>query len=196
MDDILEAFNRGDRAAFSVLFRTYFSMVFNYTNRLLRNPAEAEDITSKTFLKCWNLRGNFKTRENLIAFLHVTAKNAFMDEWRRNRMESEKMKRLQELSNEFNMGPVETDSETERLIMKIYAEIDKLPERCGEIFKLSYIEEMKNSEIAALLGVSEKTVRNQTTLARKLLRMKFLNKDLLIAAIITGALHIHWSLFA
>ena len=183
MDDMLEAFNRGDQAAFSAIFEKYYNMLFSYTNSFVRDPAEAEDITSKTFLKCWKLRGNFKTRENLVGFLHVTARNAFKDSWRRNRMESEKQKRLQKLSEEFNTGPVETDAETELLILKIYAEIDKLPDRCREIFKLSYIEEMKNSEIAALLGISEKTVRNQTTLARKLLRMKFVNKELMIAAI-------------
>jgi RNA polymerase sigma factor (sigma-70 family) len=46
----------------------------------------------------------------------------------------------------------------------------KLSERCREVFLLSRVEGMPNSEIAERLGVSVKTVENQMTRALKILR--------------------------
>ena len=48
--------------------------------------------------------------------------------------------------------------------------IDNLPEKCREIFVKSRFENKKNAEIAAELGISEKTVENQMTIALKKLR--------------------------
>ena len=41
--------------------------------------------------------------------------------------------------------------------------IDKLPERCREVFMLSKMEELSNKEIAERLGISVKTVEVQMT---------------------------------
>ncbi|MBQ1885162.1 MAG: RNA polymerase sigma-70 factor, partial [Bacteroidales bacterium] len=47
---------------------------------------------------------------------------------------------------------------------------ENLPEKCREIFIRSRFDNKKNSEIAAELGISEKTVENQMTIALKKLR--------------------------
>ena len=48
--------------------------------------------------------------------------------------------------------------------------IDKLPERCREVFMLSKMEELSNKEIAERLGISVKTVEVQMTKALSRLR--------------------------
>ena len=50
--------------------------------------------------------------------------------------------------------------------------IDKLPERCREIFVLSKMDEMSNKEIAEHLNISVKTVEIQMTKALSRLRME------------------------
>jgi len=45
-----------------------------------------------------------------------------------------------------------------------------LPDRCGEVFRLSRIEHLTNKEIAVRMGISEKTVEVQITNALKKLR--------------------------
>lgn len=47
----------------------------------------------------------------------------------------------------------------------------KLPARARLIFELSRNEQLSNREIANKLGISEKTVENQITIAIKKLRM-------------------------
>ena len=53
---------------------------------------------------------------------------------------------------------------------RIHGEIDKLPPRCSEIFKLSRFEGLKYQEIADHLGISVKTVEVQMGKALKVLR--------------------------
>ncbi|MCD7977382.1 MAG: sigma-70 family RNA polymerase sigma factor [Tannerellaceae bacterium] len=53
---------------------------------------------------------------------------------------------------------------------QVYQAVDNLPEKCREIFILSYMEGKKNVEIAKILQLSIRTVENQLYRALKILR--------------------------
>ena len=57
--------------------------------------------------------------------------------------------------------------EENELMVKLYAAIDSLPEKCRQVFELSRFEELKQQEIADRLGISIKTVKNHITIALK-----------------------------
>ena len=40
----------------------------------------------------------------------------------------------------------------------MFGAINELPDKCKEVFKLSYLHDMKNKEIADTLGISLRTV--------------------------------------
>ena len=69
----------------------------------------------------------------------------------------------------FNDDPKSLFNKDERLQM-IYHEVEKLPERCRDIFTMSYMEERKTPEIAKLLNISQRTVEAQLYKALKTLR--------------------------
>jgi len=69
------------------------------------------------------------------------------------------------------------------VLMEINKAIEKLPPKCGEICRLSYIEGMSNEEIASRLLLSVNTVKNQKTKAITLLRLSLSPKSLLILSI-------------
>jgi len=50
--------------------------------------------------------------------------------------------------------------------------ISELPERCREVFMMSYIYQLKNREIAEILNISVNTVENHISNALKTLRKK------------------------
>lgn len=56
------------------------------------------------------------------------------------------------------MGDGEHDMENAELNRKINQAISELPDKCREIFVLSYLKDMKNSEIALMMNVSVRTV--------------------------------------
>lgn len=57
----------------------------------------------------------------------------------------------------------------ERQLRAVYLEIDKLPDRCREIFRRTYLDGCKSRDIAAELGISQRTVEAQLYKALKLL---------------------------
>ena len=69
-------------------------------------------------------------------------------------------------------------SESEELTGKIEKAMDKLPEKCREVFELSRFEEMKYNEIALKLNISVKTVEVHISKALRILREEL--KELLL----------------
>ena len=73
-----------------------------------------------------------------------------------------------------NLLYAETDySEHEELIRQIMNRINQLPDRCGEVMRLCFIECKKYKEIAEILGVSVNTVKTHISLGLKILRKEF-----------------------
>ncbi len=60
--------------------------------------------------------------------------------------------------------------EDKELRKEIHDAINELPDKCKEVFKLSYLHDMKNKEIADILGVSLRTVEAHMYKALKYLR--------------------------
>ena len=79
--------------------------------------------------------------------------------------------KVQEITNEHDVTDESFEtyvlSELETLFNK---SLNKLPDRCREIFELSRLQGLKNREIAAKLNLSEKTVENQVTKALHILK--------------------------
>ncbi|MCY1383984.1 hypothetical protein D9M69_721730 [compost metagenome] len=69
-------------------------------------------------------------------------------------------------------------------IQQLYVQVQHLPERCREIFNLYFFERQTTKEIAALLNISEQTVRNQKTKAVAILKSALLKKNILPVAIL------------
>ncbi len=81
----------------------------------------------------------------------------------------------QKIVKEFTDTEAEELDERNELIVLLYGEIDKLPPKCREIFKLNRFERMKYREIALKLDISERTVENHIANALKILREAMLS---------------------
>lgn len=60
--------------------------------------------------------------------------------------------------------------ENRELRQEIFQAINGLPEKCREVFKLSYLYDMKNKDIADTLSISLRTVEAHMYKALKILR--------------------------
>jgi RNA polymerase sigma-70 factor (family 1) len=168
--DLMTQFIEGDTHAFTSLYNIYYARLFSFTKRLVNNRQEAQDITAETFVKLWRLRANFSTQDNVRAFLFITARNACYDYFKFIAKENSQHKELltqllPETESVTLLDEIKAD-----VLDHIHTEIENLPQQCKTIFTLSYLKGLKNNEIADLLQITDKTVRNQKVLAKKLLR--------------------------
>jgi len=72
---------------------------------------------------------------------------------------------------------------------RIYNALNKLPEQCRLVFKLSRFEELKYAEIAEQLNISVKTVENQMGKALKIMREQLKDYLPLLIVFINGFLN-------
>jgi RNA polymerase sigma factor (sigma-70 family) len=79
---------RGDLNALSELITRYQNRLYRYLLRLVRQPAEAEDLFQQTWLKVVEKIRSFDASRNFDAWLFTLARNLAIDHLRRIRPQS------------------------------------------------------------------------------------------------------------
>src|SRR5258706_15858571 len=65
----------GDAGAFEYLYKAHCRHVYSVCLRMIRNPAEAEDLTQQTFLQVFRKIGTFRGDSEFSTWLHRVAVN-------------------------------------------------------------------------------------------------------------------------
>jgi RNA polymerase sigma-70 factor (family 1) len=177
-------FKQGKKEAFEGIYHTHYAALYYFVKRIVTDRAEAEDIVAETFVKLWGLRTKFETPQNIKAFLFITARNACMDYLRCLQRQSTNQKAFQYIllqDTDFTFAHDEIKIE---VLSQVYAEIENLPPKCKLVFKMAYLQGLKNEEIARQLNLSYQTIKNQKLKAVKMLRIALVNIDLVLLAMV------------
>jgi RNA polymerase sigma-70 factor, ECF subfamily len=159
---------RGDLDALSALLARYQNRLYRYLLRMVRQPAEAEDLFQQTWLRVAEKIHSYDQRRNFEAWLFTLARNLAIDHLRRVRPES-----LDEPIGDGGSG----ESAATRLVSHETPALDRvlarerssrladamemLPVIQREVLTLRFEEEMKLEEIAEILGAPLSTVKTR-----------------------------------
>ncbi|WP_333818719.1 RNA polymerase sigma-70 factor [Ohtaekwangia sp.] len=184
----LTSLKTGDITAFEMLFRTHYQPLCNYAYTFVQDRDEAEEIVQSTFLSVWEKRENLEIRTAVKPYLYAMVRNACL-----NMLKHEKIKQ-QHATIELAVAEKSVESVTRSVMAseletKIYEAMEKLPQQCRLIFKLSRFEELKYSEIADQLNLSVKTVENQMGKALKIMREQLKDYLPLLIVLMNGFLN-------
>ncbi len=188
VDQLITTLKTGDITAFEMLFRTYYQPLCNYAYTFVQDRDEAEEIVQSTFLNVWEKRDNLSIHTGVKPYLYAMVRNASL-----NVLKHEKIKQ-QHVTMELAVAERSVESVTRTVMAseletKIYKAMDKLPEQCRLVFKLSRFEELKYSEIAEQLDISIKTVENQMGKALKIMRDQLKDYLPLLIVLMNGFLN-------
>lgn len=185
-DAIIYLFQQGEENAFATIYKLQYPAIYYYARHFVPDAQDARDITTETFVKLWKLRANFDNIHKISTFLHITTRNACIDVLRHKKWKAGKQQQLIQLLMEDDEAMIARNNSPMaaatrfvhglaegELLNRIYAAIEKLPPQRKAIFKMSFLEGMKNGEIAGHLQISVQTVLNQKTIALKYLRTLF-----------------------
>jgi len=133
---------------FRNLYELYAKDVFRFAFWLSGDTAEAEDITSETFIRAWSRRSTVRT-ETLKAYLFTIARNIYLTHQRKR----SRHVALEDIHPDPAPGPdrsAESLSELQRVqdILRILPEIN----RAAFIMRVQH--ELPYIEIARVLGLS------------------------------------------
>ncbi|WP_321285878.1 RNA polymerase sigma-70 factor [uncultured Sunxiuqinia sp.] len=168
---LIERFKVGDEAAFELLFRFYYAGLVLYANQIILNRADSEEIVQDFFVRLWEDRLKINITDSLKPYLFTCIKNKAF-----NYLKSVGIK---EKVHQYIKEQVEEDILydpdiyiSEELQGEIKRAIEKLPERCREVFMKSRFKGDSNDEIANELNISKRTVETQISKALRILRVE------------------------
>jgi len=179
-DELIQRFREGDETAFSTVYHNLYEKLYWYGRRFIPQEAEVEDILSEAYLKTWDKRKEFKDLEAVTGFLHIVVRNQCLNYLKREQMKSARRESLLAQLDAFEPGDFSIEDLQSSLLRRIFDKIDQLPPKLRDTFLLSYKDGLKPAAIAALLGISVQTVKNQKTHGLKILRTALANEPLLL----------------
>jgi RNA polymerase sigma-70 factor (ECF subfamily) len=155
-----------------VTYRRYFPLIREKCRRMLDDGAEADDVAQETFVRFWQSSKNGGDTRSATAFIYKTCTRLAIDLIREKKSRPRKDSELLALAA---TAPGADDALSVRRQLQELA--DQLPAGELEVALLSRLDRLTHGEIAAVLGVSDRTVRRG--LARFDERVAALRKDIL-----------------
>lgn len=167
-DDVslIDLLQDSDRSAFSEIYSRYSSLLYHYAYNILEDEDECLDAIQDIFVWLWLNRQKLQI-SCLKAYLLAAVKYKLVRVIRTSKRRSEILSRKTIVPHIF----IDDSIEVKELKTVINDFVKTLPQRAKEIYLLSREQYMSNKEIAAQLGITEKTVENQMTLTLKKLKL-------------------------
>lgn len=167
---LIEACKREESFAQRLLYDQYVERMYLLCLRYVPREADAEEMLSDAFLKCFRNIGRFtyQGEGSLRAWLSRIVVNECLMFLRRK-------KELVTTLDEHKPLPLLTEPDLILSNMNtrdILKHIQQLPAGYRTVLNLYVFEEMSHKEIAALLQITESTSKSQLFKARALLRQK------------------------
>jgi RNA polymerase sigma-70 factor (ECF subfamily) len=156
-----------DMAAYRTLYDTLHRELFLFSYSIIKSREVAEEIVSDVFIKLWKIRNELLAIENLTVFLYTIAKNLSINHITRNYKYPKVSLDTIEVENISSFDNAEELFISAELAKRIQLAINSLPSQCKIIFQLVRENGLKHKEAAAVLNISEFTVRNQLVIAAK-----------------------------
>ena len=153
--DWLIAIKNNDRAAFNKLFEKYYKNLCIVARGFVKSKEDAEEVVQDVFFTIWKMRTSL-TIAQVQAYLYVSVKNAALAVLRKRKIQSQLF-----IDSPATVNSSEQEYIFQELNTHIDKAVEKLPQRCRQIFIMSKLEGMRHKEIAALLHISDKTVAHQ-----------------------------------
>lgn len=172
---------QGDATAFECLYKAHSKHVYSLCLRMLRNMAEAEDLTQQVFLQLFRKIGTFRGDSSFSTWLHRISVNAVLMHLRRKRPAQNLTDSLDDTGSgsadprESDNNPLSVPAVIDRLNLK--RAIRQLPAGYKRFFLLHDVLGYRHAEIAARLGCSTGCSKSQLHKARKSLRRLLQGED-------------------
>ncbi|WP_229253697.1 RNA polymerase sigma factor [Dyadobacter sp. NIV53] len=155
---------QGDELCFTIIFDRYHGTLYNYGCKLSANSAIVEDAVQDVFIDIWRLRNNLTDNIISIKFYLYRALRRRINVSHDKFPVTEEITMLQDQEMPATISNSETmliEGESTSIMAKRIQElICRLPERQVEALTLRYFDDFSIGEIARIMGVNEKSVRN------------------------------------
>ena len=166
---------RGEKHAFELLVAKYQRKLARLISRLVRDPAEAEDVAQEAFIKAYRALPQFRGYAAFYTWLYRigvnTAKNFLMSQGRRapttTAKDAEEAETFDDAEQLRDNNTPESILMSRQVAKTVNAAMDRLPEELRTAITLREIEGLSYDEIADVMNCPIGTVRSRIFRARE-----------------------------
>lgn len=158
---IIEQLKKGNERAYKFLYDQHYQILCHVAAQYVNDDFLAETIVGDVIFHLWEIRESLEINHNLRSYLLQSVKHRCMD-YLKSQYHQKESAALQDFpvlnyikGDDYPLGRL-LEQELEGEIMQA---IDRLPEECGRVFRMSRFEEKKYEEIARELNISVNTVK-------------------------------------
>lgn len=158
-------------ARFAEVYEGFFRRIYGYCLRRT-TPDRVDDVVAETFLIAWRRIADVPTGDDALPWLYAVAYKVLGNQWR-------SQKRGQRLNDKLSRVGIAPVASTEDQIVvgeesrQVLEAVSRLKGTDQEILKLAMWEEIGQSEIAYVLGISTGAVKQRLYEARKNLTREY-----------------------
>ncbi len=155
--DVIERARGGDRSAFAELYDAHCDAVYRYILYRVREPSDAEDLTSEVFTRAFaNIHRYRWQGKSFLAWLYTIGRNAVTDRRRRQRPTVD----LDDAYGLAEDGPTAHDRAVRgEQVDALRGAVKHLTTEQQEVLVLRFIENMSSRQVAKVLGKNEGAIR-------------------------------------
>jgi RNA polymerase sigma-70 factor (ECF subfamily) len=171
-DSLIAGLRAGDRGAVSRAYEVHHAVIRSFAQRLVGDPGAAEDIVHDTFVALPRAIGSFRGDASLRTFLIGVAVNHAKRHVRSAVRRRAAMSRLAEDpgSSPAAVRDPEQEAARRQLADRLWKALDALPLDQRVALVLCEVEQRTSTEVAAIVGVPEGTVRTRLFHAKRKMR--------------------------
>jgi RNA polymerase sigma-70 factor (ECF subfamily) len=175
--EIVKRVLAGDTGLFELLIRRHDQRVYRTARAIVRNEADADDITQETYLRAFQHLSQFEGRAKFSTWLLRIAIREALARYRENA----RFEDLDEIA-ESEMLAADPRSSPEQMLARgeirevVQRAIDELPPTLRTVLMLREIEGMTTAEAAEVLEISEDNVNVRLHRAKAKLREKLIER--------------------
>jgi RNA polymerase sigma-70 factor (ECF subfamily) len=156
---LVERARRGDHDAFASLVEQRLERIFRTASAILRNEADARDVTQETLVSAWTNLPRLREASRFDAWLHRALVNRCRDALRRRgRVREIQIESLDATVGERDRGDAD--------VAAVNAALDRLSVAQREILVLHHLDGLPVADIAHQLGVPVGTAKWRLHAAR------------------------------
>ena len=156
---LLHRMRNGDDQAIEDFVRKYYPMILRYCHLHIQDTCYAEDLTQETFARFFRTLNQYQHYGKVANYLYVIAGNLCRDHHK---------KPGEILMEELSEQPV-YQIESLDLRLDIHRALEQLPPDLREVTILYFFQELKQKEIARILGIGLPLVKYRIRRAKELL---------------------------
>ena len=151
---------RGDAAAFDAVFEQLGPSVYGVVKRVIRDPAQSEEVTQEVMLEVWRTAAKFDAeRGSATSWVMTLAHGRAVDRVRSVQKDSERARRTAAADIPYDMVTEAVESSLER--ERVRRCLGSLTELQRETVTLAYYRGYTYGQVASLLGVPTGTVKTR-----------------------------------